>query len=194
MVRNLAFCTEVQSYGCVKPFKAYEFAPGQEVLLYAEVENFTSEATPKGYHTALRSSYQVLDGRGQRVADARVDVYGLGALLYHCLTGRPPFTSGSLLKLLAEVMSDPPTPPSKLRPEIPAGLEAGGNGMAHVAAAGDQCSHRRSGSSSVRIRSSSTRPWRWLRAKQKDRSHRDRCLRPSEPAQRPRVGFPSEAV
>ena len=39
-----------------------------------------------------------------------------------------------------------------------------------------------------------TRPWCWLRAKQKDRSHPGRCLRPSEPAQRPRVGFPSEAV
>ena len=39
-----------------------------------------------------------------------------------------------------------------------------------------------------------TRPWCWLRAKQKDRRHPGRCLRPSEPAQRPRVGFPNEAV
>lgn len=69
VVRNLAFCTEVQSYGCTKRFKTYEFAPDQEVLLYAEVENFTSEATPKGFHTSLRSSYQIFDNRGQRVAD-----------------------------------------------------------------------------------------------------------------------------
>lgn len=39
------------------------------MLLYAEVENFASESTPKGYHTALRSSYQIFDGRNQRVAD-----------------------------------------------------------------------------------------------------------------------------
>ncbi len=69
VVRNLAFCTEVQSYGCTTRFKTYEFVPDQEVLLYAEVENFTSEATPKGFHTSLRSSYQIFDNRGQRVAD-----------------------------------------------------------------------------------------------------------------------------
>jgi hypothetical protein len=69
LVRNLAFCTEVQSYGCTKPFKTYEFAPEQEILLYAEVENFTSQQTAKGFHTSLRSGYQLFDSRGQRVAD-----------------------------------------------------------------------------------------------------------------------------
>lgn len=67
-VRNIAFCTEVRSYGIVKPFESHEFAPGQEVLLYAEVENFKSESTPEGYHTALKSSYEVLDSEGRRVA------------------------------------------------------------------------------------------------------------------------------
>jgi hypothetical protein len=69
VVRNLAFCTDIQSYGCTKRFRTYEFSPDQEVLLYAEVENFASEATPKGFHTSLRSSYQIFDSRGQRVAD-----------------------------------------------------------------------------------------------------------------------------
>jgi hypothetical protein len=69
VVRNLAFCSEVQSYGCAKQFKANDFLPEQELLLYAEVENFASEPTPKGFHTALQSSYQIFDSRGQRVAD-----------------------------------------------------------------------------------------------------------------------------
>ncbi len=68
-VRHLAFCTEVLSFGCAKRFDKYEFAANQEVLLYAEVENFASEPTPKGYHTSLRSSYQILDARGGRVAE-----------------------------------------------------------------------------------------------------------------------------
>ncbi len=69
MVRNLAFCTEIQSFGCNTPFTSYEFTPGQPVLLYAEVDNFTSEPTPKGYHTALRSRYRIFDTQGRCVED-----------------------------------------------------------------------------------------------------------------------------
>lgn len=70
VVRNLAFCTEVRSYGCMKRFEKYDFQLGQEVLLYAEVENFVSPKTAKGYHTSLKSSYQVFDARGRRVAES----------------------------------------------------------------------------------------------------------------------------
>ena len=66
-VRNLAFCTEVRSFGCTKRFDKYEFSPEQEVLLYAEVENFASEPTPKGYHTSLHSGYQIFDSGGKRI-------------------------------------------------------------------------------------------------------------------------------
>ena len=69
VVRNLSFCTAIQSYGCFTPFKKFEFTPDQEALLYAEMDNFASESTPKGFHTQLRSSYQILDTAGQRVAD-----------------------------------------------------------------------------------------------------------------------------
>ncbi len=73
-VRSLTFCTEIQSFGCVKPFERNEFLPGQAVLLYAEVENLSGEATPKGVHTSLQSSYQIFDSRGQRVADEEFTV------------------------------------------------------------------------------------------------------------------------
>lgn len=69
LVRNVAFCTEVRSYGITKPFETYQFAPGQEVLLYAELENFKSELTPQGHHTALKSSYEIVNGQGRRVAE-----------------------------------------------------------------------------------------------------------------------------
>jgi len=67
VVRNLLFCSKVHSYGCVEQFERYEFVPEQELLLYAELENFTSRQTESGYHTALRSSYQIFDGSGRRV-------------------------------------------------------------------------------------------------------------------------------
>ncbi len=93
-VRNTAFCTEVQSYGCVKRFEKYEFQPNQEVLLYAEVENFASEPTPQGYHTSLRSSYQIIDAGGRRVAE-----HAFAATEEHCQNLRRDFFIGYHLRL-----------------------------------------------------------------------------------------------
>jgi hypothetical protein len=68
-VRNLAFCTEVSSYGVYQKFPETTFKANQPLILYAEVDNFKSEETSKGFHTALRSSYQIIDGQGRRVAE-----------------------------------------------------------------------------------------------------------------------------
>jgi hypothetical protein len=67
-VRNLTFCSEVSSFGVYKPMPTQTFKPGQQLLLYAEVENFMSEATDKGYRTTLGSRWELLDNRGNRVA------------------------------------------------------------------------------------------------------------------------------
>lgn len=74
VLKGLAFATEVQSFGSYRGFDKYEFSPGQELLLYAEVENFQSEPTPKGYHTKLRSRYQILNAAGVPVAEQEFPV------------------------------------------------------------------------------------------------------------------------
>jgi serine/threonine protein kinase len=57
-------------------------------------------------------------------ADARADLYSLGATYYHALAGQPPFTSRSLPEVFRMVASAEPEPLEARNPEVPAALAA----------------------------------------------------------------------
>lgn len=66
-ISSLVFCKQVYGFGDYEEPDSPGFAPGQSVTLYAEIDNFRSESTERGYHTSLATSYEVLDQAGNRV-------------------------------------------------------------------------------------------------------------------------------
>jgi serine/threonine protein kinase len=61
-------------------------------------------------------------GEEEKLTEA-TDVYSLGAILYHVVTGKPPFVADTSWKTMQMAMSLPPHPPSKLRTTIDLKLE-----------------------------------------------------------------------
>ena len=61
---------------------------------------------------------------GERIVDARSDVYALGAVTYEMLAGEPPFTGPSVQAVVARLMSDTPRSITAQRRAVPLHVEA----------------------------------------------------------------------
>jgi serine/threonine protein kinase len=72
--------------------------------------------------TPAYMSPEQVRGEEEKLTDA-TDVYSMGAILYHVVTGKPPFVAETSWKTMQMTMSLPPHPPSKLRTTIDLKLE-----------------------------------------------------------------------
>ncbi len=101
-----------------------QFTPRLSDFGLAKLREAQTEATRSG--TALGTvSYMApeqVEGRPRDIGPA-TDVYGLGAVLYEMLAGRPPFRGTTDTDTLRQVLADEPEPLQRLRESVPLDLQ-----------------------------------------------------------------------
>jgi len=64
-VRSACFASAVRAWGDVDRFATDRFRPGQEVIVYLELDNLTAGASPAGHTTCIDTSLRLVDATGQ---------------------------------------------------------------------------------------------------------------------------------
>ena len=93
-----------------------------KVLDFGLVKFFSGESTESDITNAgtfMGSPHYIAPEQARnRSPDQRCDIYSLGVLLYHMLTGRVPFTATAPVDIILKHLHDAPVPPAEARPDL----------------------------------------------------------------------------
>src|SRR5258707_15519616 len=62
--------------------------------------------------------------RGAKQIDGRADLYALGAMLYHMLSGQRPYESDTPMGMVLKHVTEPPPQVRSVRPDLPPAVDA----------------------------------------------------------------------
>jgi len=100
------------------------FVPRLSDFGLAKLHDAQTEGTRSGtvLGTVSYMAPEQVEGRSRGIGPS-TDVYGLGAVLYEMLAGRPPFRGATDTDTLRQVLADEPEPPRRLRRDVPSDLQ-----------------------------------------------------------------------
>jgi serine/threonine-protein kinase len=107
----------------LKPANVLLAADGPKVADFGVAVVLDPDTTARTGLLAGTPSYMAPEQTaGSKNVGPPADVYALGAILYECLTSRPPFKAATALETLDLVRGQPPVPPADLQPGVPRDL------------------------------------------------------------------------
>jgi len=85
----------------------------------------TESMSLTGSGTLLGTPYYMApeQANSARDVDARADIYSIGVILYHCVSGNVPFTGTSLVQVIGQILTATPPPLRDTVPDVPAAFE-----------------------------------------------------------------------